>query len=48
MLKYGLCVVVLGAAVTRPARPGSRWCRGAMAFRVWVRHDAPACRAARP
>jgi hypothetical protein len=32
----------------RPARPGSREERGAMALRVWVRAVAPAFRAIRP
>lgn len=32
----------------RPARPGSRWWRGVIALRVWVRHLAPDARAERP
>ncbi len=38
----------VGSRVMRPASPGSRWWRGGMAFRVWVRQVAPADRAARP
>lgn len=47
MLKNGV-PAVLDDAVTRPANPGSRWCSGAMAFRVWVRQAAPALMAVMP
>ena len=48
MLKNGECAAVEDAAVTSPAKPGSRWWRGAMALSVCVRHVAPAFKAVIP